>query len=258
MKNLKLLKKDLYKKYKIDNFSIKSLKLTSKTLFIIEINSLQYKVINKAELYSYIDAIPDVNPSKMFLLKEITKETWRKTLFDKNHNFLSNELKKYPFCSQIIYDTEFFYLCEYFPEYVQLQNKHFLLENKYLYLKYLIFGEKIITLDIIKNSKLYKNISNDILSIIKNEEEADHKLNEKFNANFKNRWNKLEWIPKGNISIIPNTINIIRMINGFFMKNEKHKNIMVKIENNKIIDWKITDIEFFPMPMPINDITNIV
>ena len=174
--------------------------------------------------------------------------------FYKNKNFLLNKLKKYYFCAQIIYDTEHFYLCEYFPEYVLLENKHFLLENKHLYLKYLCFGKKIITPDIIKNSKLYKDISSSILTIIKNEEDTDAMSNQKFNKIRKFWFNKRVWIPSGNLSIIPNTTNIIGMINGFFSENEKHKNIMVKIENNKVIDWKITDIDFFPMPMPSNNI----
>ena len=255
IKFFKLLKKQLYEKYKIDSFSIKALGNTNKTIFIVEINSLQYKVINKGELYPYIDHFLDIDPDKISDLIKITKEhPVFGNLLHKNKNFLLNELKKYQFCAQIIYDTEHFYLCEYFPEYVPLENKHFLLENKHLYVKYLCIGKKIITPNIIKNSKLYKDISNSILSIIKNEEDTDIMLNKKFNEIFKNRWNKWVWIPSGNLSIIPNTMNIIGMINGFFTENKKHNNIMVKIENNKVIDWKITDIEFFPMPMPLNSI----
>lgn len=252
MKYLKLFKKELFEIHKINNFKIKKIFTPNnlKTLFIIEINSIDYKVISKSKI-RYLDE------TKAWLDSlHLNEDKFYSILTNKFNDFYKNSLTKYRFISQIKYETTNFYVCEYFPEYVKLKNKHFILDNKSLYLKYLIFGESIITLDIIKKSKLYNDIANSILHLIKNEEIHDDTFKCKFYDLLKksNNFGNKEWISQKNISVLPSTHAIINYHNNIFSYDDNN-NIMVKIKNNRVIDWKITDIEFVLAPMPSNQIS---
>jgi hypothetical protein len=253
---LKLLKKELYEKYNINKFNIKRNNITDKTVYLIEINALKYKVIFKPEIFYLKEIEKSLNDLSGYT--NVEKIKFYKTLCSIHKNFYNN-LKKYNFISQIKFETKNFYLCEYFSEYVTLEYKHFLLENKKEYLKYCIFKNTSVDLNIIKNSTLYTDIENSIFNLIQNEKITTDNFTLDF-YNFhkanNNIFNAQYWESNSNVSIIPNVPSIINCMNNIRIENNNFNNIMVKIENNNVIDWKLTDILFLVMPMPINHITN--
>jgi hypothetical protein len=254
---LKLLKTELYKKYNISKFYVKRNNITDKTIYLIEINSLKYKVIFKPEIFYLKEIKKSLNNLNTYT--SVEKINFYNTLCNIHKNFYNNNLKNYNFISQIKYETENFYLCEYFSEYVTLEYKHFLLENKKEYLKYNIFKNKFIDLNIIKNSTLYIDIENSISNLIKNEEITIDKFTLDFYNFYRennNIFNSQYWESNSNVSIIPNVPSIINCMNDIHVENINFNNIMVKIENNNVIDWKLTDILFLVMPMPVNYIAN--
>jgi hypothetical protein len=247
MSILDKLKKELFETYSIYHFRIKENNITDKYLYLIEINGLLLKVFYKPEIF-YLQETIDWLKNELKL--NINDVYYLKILLEKYDNFYTDGIKKYNFISQIKYETDNFYLVEYFLNYIPLEYKHFLLEDKSKYIKYLLTNRS--NIDCIKNSKLYKDISNSILNLIEKETINDKKFTKEFYYYLKkasNNFNGHQWPLNGNITIIPNIPDIINLINNINF-NKVFNNVMVKIENNEIVSWKITSIQFAFMPFP--------